>query len=98
MLHRALVIMQTKPLAAHVVAALFQLRERTMPITLDTVTEVLGAAPKTDVRAALSALHKEGVVDVTRMRLTLRGLALGSALAGAALPPLATESARATAA
>ncbi len=34
--------MQTKPLAAHVVAALFQLRERTMPITLDTVTEPTG--------------------------------------------------------
>ncbi len=36
--------------------------------------------------------------SVTRMRLTLRGLALGCALAGATLPPLERERARATAA
>lgn len=33
-----------------------------------------------DVRSTLSALHREGYLDVLRMRLTLSGFALGCSL------------------
>lgn len=41
-----------------------------------------------DVRRVVSALHAEGLVDAMRMRLTLRGFALGTALLAMELPPV----------
>ena len=37
---------------------------------------------RVDVRRSLSALHKQGLMDVAQMRLTLAGFALGKALEG----------------
>ena len=37
---------------------------------------------RVDVRRSLSALHKQGLIDVAQMRLTLAGFALGKALEG----------------
>lgn len=61
--------------------------------------EVLAAELKVrrvDVRRSLSALHKQGLMDVAQMRLTLAGFALGKALEGRQLRsiriPLARES------
>ncbi len=61
--------------------------------------EVLAADLKVrqvDVRRSLSALHKQGLMDVAQMRLTLAGFALGKALEGRQLRsiriPLARES------
>jgi hypothetical protein len=56
-------------------------------VTLDTLTKALEVR-RTDVRRAVTALHREGYVDAVRMRLTFRGLALGAAFAAAPLRPL----------
>lgn len=45
---------------------------------------------RADVRSTLSSLHREGFLDVTRMRLTLRGFAVGIGLAADRLPALRT--------
>jgi hypothetical protein len=47
--------------------------------TLDTLVDKLRVRRK-DVRSALTVLHRQGMVDVLRMRLTLAGFALGKAL------------------
>ncbi|CAN5510878.1 hypothetical protein BH09MYX1_BH09MYX1_25550 [soil metagenome] len=41
-----------------------------------------------DVRATVRQLHGEGFVDATRMRLSLAGFAMGSALAARKVMPL----------
>jgi DNA-binding Lrp family transcriptional regulator len=79
--------MNSKDLAPHLLKALFLLQSEGTPATLETLTEALRVR-RTDVRRAVTALHGEGLVDALRMRLTLRGLALGAAFAGSALRPL----------
>jgi Mn-dependent DtxR family transcriptional regulator len=68
--------------------ALAQKEDQTLQ--LDTLTNELGVA-RSEVRSTLSQLHSEGLLDVLRMRLTLRGLALGSALSRQRLAPLHAE-------
>ncbi|MBI2389870.1 MAG: hypothetical protein HYV09_09780 [Deltaproteobacteria bacterium] len=46
---------------------------------LNSLTEQM-QAPRAEVRSVLSALHREGYLDVLRMRLTLAGFALGCSL------------------
>ena len=41
-----------------------------------------------DLRSAVTALHREGLVDALRMRLSMRGFTVGVALQRATLPPL----------
>ena len=41
---------------------------------------------KVDVRKTVSALHHEGLVDALRLRLSLKGFALGRALLSIELP------------
>jgi Mn-dependent DtxR family transcriptional regulator len=68
-------------LAAHVLRALAASQEDEDSFsapTLETLTEELGVR-RADVRTTLSALHREGHVDVARMRLTMTGLALATA-------------------
>lgn len=67
-------------IAAHLLATLFGLREQRSAATLETLAARVGVRRR-DVRRVLSALHREGLVDVLRMRLTLRGLALGATFA-----------------
>jgi DNA-binding IclR family transcriptional regulator len=55
--------------------------------TLQDVVDELQVR-RADVRRTVSALHREGFVDALRMRLTLRGFALGTALLRVPLPPL----------
>lgn len=43
---------------------------------------------RTDIRAAVSQLHREGMVDALTMRLTFQGFTIGQALSGQRLPPL----------
>ena len=43
---------------------------------------------RTDVRAAVSQLHRERMVDALTMRLTLQGFVIGQSLSNAELPPL----------
>ena len=59
--------------------------------------ETLAAALKVrqvDVRRSLSALHKQGLMDVAQMRLTLAGFALGKALEGRQLRSIRIPQAR----
>lgn len=49
---------------------------------------------RVDVRRALSALHKQGFMDVAQMRLTLAGFALGKALEGRQLRSIRIPQAR----
>ena len=63
----------------------------TPPVGTDASLELLVEERRVrrgDVRRTLSALHREGFVDVLRMRPTLAGFALGRALQGTALPSL----------
>jgi DNA-binding IclR family transcriptional regulator len=76
-----------RTLAAHLLKTLFEARAHAQPSSLDELSAKLGVR-RNDVRAALSQLHREGCVDVLRMQLTLRGLALGAAFASASLKPV----------
>lgn len=79
--------MNQKTVAAYVLRALAQAQIKGRVSTLASLTAELKVR-KTDVRAAVSALHREGFLDALRMRLTLRGFAVGSALIGETLPEL----------
>jgi DNA-binding IclR family transcriptional regulator len=79
--------MTTKDLAPHLLRTLFALQSEGALVTLETLTRALSVR-RTDVRRAISALHREGYLDATRMRLTFRGLALGAAFSTSALRPL----------
>lgn len=46
---------------------------------LDSLSATI-AIRREDVRATLSSLHREGYLDVLRMKLTLAGFALGCSL------------------
>jgi hypothetical protein len=89
--------MDRKILAAHILQALAlaQLDGRTS--TLETLVELLRVRRK-DIRATLTVLHRQDMVDVLRMRLTLSGFTLGSALIGKTLPALRAAPRAATAA
>ena len=50
-------------------------------LTAESLATNLGVR-RVDVRRSLSALHKQGLMDVAQMRLTLAGFALGNALEG----------------
>jgi hypothetical protein len=41
-----------------------------------------------DVRKTVSALHREGLVDALRLRLSLAGFAIGASLLAKELPPI----------
>ena len=70
--------------AIHVLRAMILAREDHRTPTLDDLARDVGVR-RADVRSTLSALHREGFVDVLRMRPTLAGFALGRAAAGASL-------------
>src|SRR5262245_53814981 len=58
--------------------------------TLDDLAVAVGAR-RSDVRQMLSALHREGLVDVLHMRPTLAGFALGRAASSEKLRPLRAQ-------
>ncbi|WP_437300974.1 hypothetical protein [Sorangium sp. So ce426] len=55
--------------------------------TLDSLVEKLRVRRR-DIRGTLTLLHRQGMLDVLHMRLTLSGFAIGSALIGETLPAL----------
>lgn len=79
--------MNPKTVAAYVLRALALAQAEGRLANLATLTSEL-AVRKTDVRAAVSSLHREGYLDALHMRLTLRGFAVGTALVGEKLPEL----------
>ncbi len=75
--------------ALHLLKALGIAQAKGRAENLETLSESLGLR-RTEARAALSSLHREGYVDVGRMKLTLTGLAVASGLARTRLAPLRT--------
>ena len=83
-------------LSAHILrdAASAQLAgTKSAPLTHASLATDLGVR-RVDVRRALSALHKQGLMDVAQMRLTLAGFALGKALEGRQLKAIRIPQAR----
>ncbi len=79
--------MTPRVLAPYVLRTLASAQTKGRPLTLRDVSRELGVR-QGDVRAAISALHRQGYLDALRLRLTLPGFALGAALASRPLPPL----------
>jgi Mn-dependent DtxR family transcriptional regulator len=77
----------TKSLAAHVLVALVRAQRARQVVTVHDVAIELDVR-KTDVRDVVARLHHEGHVDALRMKLTLSGLTLATALSRASLRPL----------
>ncbi len=73
--------------ADHVAGATLKPAQRSSALTAERLAIDLGVR-RVDVRRALSALHKQGLMDVAQMRLTLAGFALGKALEGRQLKAL----------
>ncbi len=65
--------------ALHLLRALVQSGEDGRATHLEELSEAIGVR-KADCRRALSTLHRQGYVDVLRMRPTLSGFAVGAAL------------------
>jgi hypothetical protein len=76
-----------RTLSTYILSALARAQREGRLSNLETLRDELSVR-KTDIRAAVSQLHREGMLDVLRMRLTLAGFAIGQALEGEALPPL----------
>jgi DNA-binding Lrp family transcriptional regulator len=74
-------------LAIHVMRELTSLQREGRVATLADLAGALGVR-RADVRRVVSALHRQGYVDALRMKPTLAGFALGSALIGAELTPM----------
>ena len=85
-------MIDSKALAAHVLVAVAHARGRR--INTQDIADAIGVR-REDVRDTLTRLHREGFVDVTRLRLTLGGLALAATLDGCKLPSLRSHAARA---
>ena len=77
----------SEAIAIHLLRALTTAQREGRRIGLDDLTADLGVR-RAEVRTTLSALHRAGFVDVLHMRPTLRGFAIGQALAGRRLVPL----------
>ncbi|KYF50952.1 hypothetical protein BE04_16265, partial [Sorangium cellulosum] len=76
--------MDKKILAATLLQALAVAQREGRVETLETLVEKLRVRRR-DIRGTLTVLHRQGMVDVLRMRLTLSGFAIGSALIGETL-------------
>jgi hypothetical protein len=79
--------MNARTLFPHVLQALALAQTEGRASSLETLTELLRVR-RTDIRRTVTLLHRQGYVDVLRMRLTLQGFALGRAYLGVALPAL----------
>lgn len=79
--------MNTQALSAHVLYALAVAQMEGRRLDLDALVSDLQVR-RGDIRRVLSALHREGYLDVLRMRLTMMGFALGRSYIGKPLPEL----------
>jgi len=79
--------MDHKTLAAYILQALTVAQTEGRSENLESLVEALRVRRR-DIRATLTMLHRQGLVDVLRMRLTLTGFAIGRALVGQSLPAL----------
>ena len=74
-------------LVAHILRAMSLAQREGRRVDLEGLTVELGAR-RADVRGVLSTMHRQGLLDVTKMRLTLSGFAMGASLADRSLAPV----------
>ena len=83
-----------RAVGAHILCEMLQLHQardgRHLRVELDELAGSLNVR-RSDVRSALSALHRDGLVDLTRMTLTLAGFAVALAVEKTGLAPLRQE-------
>jgi len=79
--------MNTRTLSVHILRALADAQTEGRRESLETLVEQVQVRRR-DVRAAVSGLHQQGLVDAIHMRLTLQGFAVGRSLGARVLPPL----------
>jgi biotin operon repressor len=79
--------MNARTLSAYILQALALAQTEGRIVNLESLTDDLKVRRK-DIRAAVSQLHREGMLDVLTMRLSLRGFAIGRSLQGQRLPEL----------
>jgi Mn-dependent DtxR family transcriptional regulator len=70
-------VFSRQSLAQHILRSMSLAQRDGRRVDLEVLATELGAR-RTDVRGTLTALHQQGLVDVTKMRLTLTGFALGA--------------------
>jgi len=80
-------MMKPNDIAPHILRALAEAQIEGRVMDLASLSLAIQVR-RGDVRAAVSALHREGLVDALRMRLSLAGFALGSSLLSEALPAI----------
>ncbi len=71
----------------HLLRAIAKAAARGRSTDLEVLALEIGVR-KVDCRAALTTLHRQGYVDVLRMRPTLQGFALGASVRNAVLEPV----------
>ena len=79
--------MNVRTLSMHVLRALAHAQTEGERATLDTLVDQLKVRRR-DVRAVVTALHKQGLVDAIHMRLTFQGFAVGRSLVAQELPAI----------
>jgi hypothetical protein len=79
--------MTPQVLAPYVLTALFTAQVEGKSSSLDTLVEAIKVR-RGDLRRTVTALHREGLVDVRRMRLTMLGFGLATMYASQGLAPL----------
>lgn len=79
--------MNIRTLSTHILEALARAQIEGRRSNLETLREELGVR-RTDIRTAVSQLHRERMLDALTMRLTLVGFAIGQSLARSDLPSL----------
>ena len=79
--------MTPKSLAPYVLKLMTEYQRQGRLCSLDDLVQEIKVR-RADIRRTVSALHHEGYVDALRMRPTLEGFAIGTALRNANLPDL----------
>ena len=79
--------MNIRTLSTYILQALARAQMEGRLSNLETLRDELEVR-RADIRKPVSQLHREGMLDVLRMRLTLEGFAIGRALEDETLPPL----------
>jgi predicted ArsR family transcriptional regulator len=77
----------TEAIASHLMAAIVRAALEERRTNLEELANEVGVR-KAEARTTLSALDRQGLVDVMRMRPTLLGFAMGQALRAKGLPAL----------
>lgn len=80
-------MMTPQHIAPYILRALAQAQTEGRCMDLETLSRDIEVR-KVDVRKTVSAMHQEGLLDALRLRLSLKGFALGRALLAIDLAPI----------